>query len=602
MNMMNTTAATTILNIAAYKFVALTDLPPYRAELRRLCQDLELRGTIMLSPEGINLFVAGEELNVRHLLDVLRSHPLLEDLEVKESFSDKQPFNRMLVKLKREIIAFGIDEVRPAVRTSPKLKATELKQWISEGRKFRLLDTRNVYEIDLGTFQNAEHLSIYHFREFPEAIAKLPEETKQEPIVMFCTGGIRCEKAGPLMEQAGFQHIYQLEGGILKYFEECGGAHYDGACFVFDNRVALDPQLKPTGELLCFACQSVITHEDMTSPHFLYGEYCPKCFLTAEQAYQKQIEKRQQAINKFATPLPGSTPYDNVRDIHVPGRFENFALIDFLDAWHPPTGRAQWLAWLADGSITMNEQSVTPERTVHGGECFVQHMPNTVEPDVNVAITLLHEDELLVVVNKPAPLPSHASGRFNRNTLDYIVGAAYRPERLRLAHRLDANTTGLVIFCRKQAASRYVQPQFTQQTVEKVYLARVHGHPTWETTTCDAPIAVEPGPHGIRLVDSSGQPSVTDFKIVKRFDDGTSLLEVYPRTGRTNQIRIHLSHLGHSIVGDSLYLPDGQYGANPTLSVADPAMCLHAWQLSLNHPKDRQRVTYTAPLPDWAFV
>jgi UPF0176 protein len=600
--MMNATTASTILNIAAYKFVALSDLPPYRAELRKLCQDLELRGTIMLSPEGINLFVAGEEPNVRHLLDVLRSNPLLEDLGVKESYSDKQPFNRMLVKLKREIIAFGIDEVRPAVRTSPKLKATELKQWISEGRKFRLLDTRNVYEVDLGTFHNSEHLHIHHFRDFPQAISKLPEETKQEPIVMFCTGGIRCEKAGPLMEQAGFQHVYQLEGGILKYFEECGGAYYDGACFVFDNRVALDPELKPTGELLCFACQSVITHEDMTSPNFLYGEYCPKCFLTPAQAYQKQLEKRQQVINEIANPLPGSTPYDNVREIHVPGRFENFAMLDFLDAWHPPTGRAQWLEWMQAGRITMNEQAVVPEQKVRGGECYVQHMPDTVEPAVNSDIRLIHEDELLVVVNKPAPLPSHASGRFNRNTLDYIVGAAYRPERLRIAHRLDANTTGLVVFCRKHAAARVVQPQFMQQTVEKVYVALIHGHPAWETQSCSAPISAEPGPQGARGVEASGQPAMTDFKVMHRFKNGTSLVEAYPRTGRTNQIRIHLAHLGHAVVGDPLYLPDGRCGDGPTLSLNDAPMCLHAWQLSLDHPKDRQRVTYTAALPQWATV
>lgn len=598
MNTMNTATAS-ILNIAAYKFVALTDLPPYRAELRKLCQDLELRGTIMLSPEGINIFVAGEQRSVRHLLEVLRRNPLLADLDVKESYSDKQPFNRMLVKLKREIIAFGIDEVRPAVRTSPKLKAVELKQWLSEGRKFRLLDTRNEYEIELGTFQNAEHLHIHHFRDFPEAIANLPEETKQEPIVMFCTGGIRCEKAGPLMEQAGFQQVYQLEGGILKYFEECGGEHYDGACFVFDNRVALDPDLKPTGELLCFACQAVITHEDMLSPKFLYGQHCPKCFLTPAQAYQQQIDKRQQAINKLTNPLPGSTPYDNVREIHVPGRFEGFALIDFLDAWHPPTGRAQWLAWLAEGSLMVNELVVAPDRTVHGGECFVQHMPNTVEPDVNAAIELLHEDEFLVVVNKPAPLPSHASGRFNRNTLDYLVGAAYRPEKLRLAHRLDANTTGLVIFCRKHAASRYVQPQFTQQTVEKIYVARVHGHPTWEMTTCDAAIATEPGPRGTRSVDAAGQTAVTDFKVIRRVADGTSLLEVYPRTGRTHQIRLHLWHLGYPVVGDPLYLQNQQTGKQPTLATDSPAMCLHAWQLSFNHPQDGQRVTYTAPQPEW---
>ncbi len=599
---MNPTATeTAILNVAAYKFVTLTDLPPYRAELRKLCQDLELRGTIMLSPEGINLFVAGDEPNVRHLLEVLRRNPLLADLEVKESYSDKQPFNRMLVKLKREIIAFGIDEVRPAVRTSPKLSAAELKRWFDEGRKFRLLDTRNVYEIELGPFHNAEHLNIHHFREFPDAINQLPEETKHEPLVMFCTGGIRCEKAGPLMEQAGFEQVYQLEGGILKYFEECGGEHYDGACFVFDNRVALDPELKPTGELLCFACQAVITHEDMMSPKFLYGEYCPKCFLTPDEAFHKQIEKRQQAINKIANPLPGSTPYDNVREIRVPGRFENFALIDFLDAMHPPTGRAQWNAWLADGNIKLNEQTVAPERIVRGGECFQQHMPNTVEPDVNTAIELLHEDEFLVVVNKPAPLPSHASGRFNRNTLDYIVGAAYRPEKLRIAHRLDANTTGLVIFCRKHAASRFVQPQFTQQTVEKVYLASVHGHPEWDAVTCNAPIAVDPGPNGIRSIDEHGQSATTNFKIVKRLSDGTSLLEVYPKTGRTNQIRIHLSHLGHSVVGDPIYLQSDRYGSSPTLTLDSPAMCLHAWKLSFDHPHDRSRVTYTAPQPDWAY-
>ena len=337
----------------------------------------------------------------------------------------------------------------------------------------------------------------------------------------------------------------------------------------------------------------------MLSPNFLYGQHCPKCFLTPAQAYQKQIDQRQTAINKFAHPLPGSIAYDNLREIHVPGRFENYALLDFLDAWHPPTGRAQWLAWLAEGSLTMNEQLVAPERIVHGGECFVQHLPNTVEPDINAAITLLHEDDLLVVVNKPAPLPSHASGRFNRNTLEYIVGAAYRPEKLRLAHRLDANTTGLVIFCRKHTASRYVQPQFTQQTVEKIYVARVHGHPTWETTTCAAAIATEPGPHGIRSIDAAGQTSLTDFKVIRRFGDGTSLLEVYPRTGRTNQIRIHLWHLGYAIVGDPLYLPKLQTGTNSTLATDSPAMCLHAWQLSFNHPRDRQRVTYAAPLPEW---
>jgi UPF0176 protein len=600
--MTTTTAAPTILNIAAYKFVTLDRLQDRRVEFKKLCTDLDLRGTIMLSPEGINLFVAGEEVAVRHLLTEIRQDPAFEDIEVKESYSAAQPFNRMLVKLKREIIAFGIAEICPEKRTSPKLKATELCKWLSEGRQVRLLDTRNEYEIDLGTFRNAEHLHINHFRDFPAAISQLPEQAKREPLVMFCTGGIRCEKAGPMMERAGFQQVYQLEGGILKYFEECGGAHYDGACFVFDGRVALDPQLKPTGALQCFACQAVITHEDIQSPKFLYGKHCPKCYLTPEQAYVKQLAKRQQQIEHFARPLPGSIPYDNYREIHVPGRLAGLTLIDFLDAWHPQTGRQQWLEWLDLGLISAQGQPVVAERVVREGECFVQHQPDTTEPAVDASIKLLHEDEYLVVVDKPAPLPVHPSGRFNRNTLTHIVGQAYYPEKLRAAHRLDANTTGVVVLCRKYGGSRYVQPQFAQQTVEKVYLARVQGHPVWDSTICEAPISTDPEIHGGRNISEAGQVSVTELRVQSRFSDGTALVEARPRTGRTNQIRIHLWHLGLPIVGDGLYLPGHCYGAAQTLTVSDAPMCLHAWKLTIRHPSSTQPVTYEAALPNWAKV
>lgn len=593
-------AEKTILNIAAYKFVSLGELSSMRSELRRLCSDLQLRGTIMLSPEGINLFVAGEEPNVRCLLDQLRSYPNLEDLEVKESYSEDQPFNRMLVKLKREIIAFGVDGIQPAKQTSPKLSPRELRQWLDEGRPVRLLDVRNEYEVELGTFHNAEHLGINHFRNFPEAIEALPDEAKQQPIVMFCTGGIRCEKAGPLMEQAGFQEIYQLEGGILKYFEECGGKHYDGACFVFDNRVALDPQLKPTGALLCYACQAVLTHEDIASPKFRFGVSCPKCYLTADQAIAKQLQARQRQIDHIATPLPGSIPYDSYRNAHVPGKLDRFTLVDFLAAWHPPIARQQWADWIADGSITYQGQPVAVDRIVREGECYVHHLPAVTEPDVSTEIQLLHEDEFLVIVNKPAPLPVHPSGRFNRNTLSYIVGQAYRPEKLRLAHRLDANTTGLVVLCRKHAASRFVQPQFTEHKVEKVYLAKVHGHPTWESLTCDAAISNEPGSVGTREVSETGRTAITHFKLVRHLADGCSLVEARPVTGRTNQIRIHLAHLGHAVLGDSLYLPDGGRGSQPTLELESDPMCLHAWKLSLVHPQSRQVVHFQAPVPKWA--
>ena len=252
----------------------------------------------MLSPEGINIFVAGEQRSVRHLLEVLRRNPLLADLDVKESYSDKQPFNRMLVKLKREIIAFGIDEVRPAVRTSPKLKAVELKQWLSEGRKFRLLDTRNVYEIELGTFQNAEHLHIHHFRDFPEAIANLPEETKQVPIVMFCTGGIRCEKATAFVKGLGIEDVFHLKGGILKYLEEVPqeDSRWEGECFVFDERVSVGHGLIEGEAELCRACRSPLTLEAKQSPHYEAGVSCPACYDKRTEEDRARYAERQKQI------------------------------------------------------------------------------------------------------------------------------------------------------------------------------------------------------------------------------------------------------------------------------------------------------------------
>lgn len=267
-----------ILNIAAYKFAELQDLPELRERLKTECREAGLKGSILLSPEGINLFIAGEAPAVENLLATLRSIPGLETLEEKRSVSEEQPFNRMLVKLKQEIIAFGVEGINPARRTSPKISAKELKRWIDEGRKFTLLDTRNTYEVKLGTFAGAVTLPIRHFRKFPEAVARLPEELKEMPVISFCTGGIRCEKAAPYLEMAGFREVLQLEGGILKYFEECGGAHWNGECFVFDKRVGVDPALQETGSQLCFACQEPLTAEETKDPRYIYEQSCPYCF------------------------------------------------------------------------------------------------------------------------------------------------------------------------------------------------------------------------------------------------------------------------------------------------------------------------------------
>jgi predicted sulfurtransferase len=267
-----------IVNIAAYKFAELQGLPELRERLKFQCRSLELKGSILLSPEGINLFIAGEAPAVESLLATLRSIPGLENLNEKRSESDDQPFNRMLVKIKQEIIAFGIEGINPSRYTSPKVTAKELKRWLDEGRSFTLLDTRNTYEVKLGTFAGAVTLPLRHFRKFPEAVDALPEELKQVPVVSFCTGGIRCEKAAPFLEMSGFREVYQLEGGILKYFEECGGAHWEGECFVFDKRVGVDPALRETGSQLCFACTEPLTPEELKDPRYVYEVSCPYCF------------------------------------------------------------------------------------------------------------------------------------------------------------------------------------------------------------------------------------------------------------------------------------------------------------------------------------
>jgi UPF0176 protein len=207
----------------------------------------------------------------------VRSIPGLADLTPKESASAEQPYNRMLVKIKKEIIAFGVAGIDPARQPAAKLSPRTLKQWLDEGRAITLLDTRNDYEIRLGTFRGAVAAGIDHFRDFPEAVRRLPPAVKDRPIVMFCTGGIRCEKAGPFMAREGYD-VFQLDGGILKYFEECGGAHYDGECFVFDRRVGLDPNLQETKSVMCFACQMPLTEEDQKDPHYVPDVSCGHCF------------------------------------------------------------------------------------------------------------------------------------------------------------------------------------------------------------------------------------------------------------------------------------------------------------------------------------
>jgi len=590
-----------ITNIAAYKFATLSELKPLRERLLALCKPAGLKGTILLSTEGINLFVAGERSGIDQLLSALRAIPGLEELTPKFSESDEQPFNRMLVRIKKEIIAFGVEGIDPARRTSPKLPARTLKQWLDEGRPVTLLDTRNDYEVKLGTFKGARVAGIDHFRDFPEAVRQLPPEMKTQPIVMFCTGGIRCEKAGPFMEREGFQEIYQLDGGILKYFEECGGDHYEGECFVFDQRVGVDPALRETDSSHCFACLTPLTAEDQKDERFAPPVSCPYCHRSPAVKMSETITSRHEAIRQIVSPLPGSAPYENRRPVNIPAKCDGLTLAACLHGIFGHVERQEWDRICERGAIVNGlNLPMCADHVVRAGEQYFRVFPGTIEPPVNAEIQIVHEDEALIVVHKPAPLPMHPSGRFNRNTLQFILEQVYAPEKPRPVHRLDANTTGLVVLARSRHFARLLQPQFVRGEVEKVYLARVQGHPQADVFECDAPMTEEPGFLGSReVVESGGQEALTQFRVLNRHSDGTATLEARPRTGRTNQIRVHLWSLGFPICGDPAYRPGQQLGEAMTLLPDSTPLCLHAVRLGFVHPVTGGSVTFETDAPSW---
>ena len=267
----------TVVNVAGYRFADMPDRDELRQPFRDLCQELDLKGTILLAHEGINFFLAGSQTSIDSFVKWLEEDARFIDIPLKVSYSDYQPFRRMNVRLKKEIISLGLDHIKPAEMTGEEITPTAFKRLLDAGEEVIVLDTRNEYECRIGTFENAFEMNIRSFRDFPKAVSEMDEDLKDKQVVMFCTGGIRCEKASVVMMDAGFSNVKQLKGGILGYFEEVGGDYWNGDCFVFDRRVAVNPELEETDVVQCFACREPLLIEEQSTGEYVIAQSCPYC-------------------------------------------------------------------------------------------------------------------------------------------------------------------------------------------------------------------------------------------------------------------------------------------------------------------------------------
>jgi len=302
-----------IVVAALYKFVSLPDFHELREPLLDHCLAQNIRGTLLLAEEGINGTVAGSREAIDSLLAYLKADPRLADLSHKESFDSSQPFYRMKVKLKKEIVTMGIDGIDPNEVVGTYVKPKDWNALISDPDVV-LIDTRNDYEVEIGTFKGAVDPKTESFRQFPEYVRQNYNPAKHKKVAMFCTGGIRCEKASAFMKREGFEEVYHLEGGILKYLEEIDQSDslWQGECFVFDNRVSVKQGLEPGEYALCHGCRWPITDADRQSDKYEEGVSCPACHdtLTDEQRQrfrdrQKQIElARQRNVPHVGAPPP----------------------------------------------------------------------------------------------------------------------------------------------------------------------------------------------------------------------------------------------------------------------------------------------------------
>lgn len=279
-----------------YKFVRLADAAVLRQPLLDLCQFHQIKGTILLAMEGINGTIAGNRAAIDAVLAFLRADPRLADLEHKESSSQDFPFDRMKVRLKQEIVTLGVPAADPSQQVGTYVSPEEWNALIADPEVL-VIDTRNQYEVAIGSFQGAVNPHTHSFREFPDYVRNHLDPAQHKKIAMFCTGGIRCEKASAFMLHQGFEQVYHLKGGILKYLEQVPieASLWQGECFVFDQRVALQQGLEPGSHEMCRSCGRPITAADKASPLYEDGICCPACYddLTPEKRSRQQERQRQ---------------------------------------------------------------------------------------------------------------------------------------------------------------------------------------------------------------------------------------------------------------------------------------------------------------------
>lgn len=280
-----------MLVAAFYKFVSLPDYVELRAPLLALCQEQEIRGTILLAQEGINGTIAGSRPAIAQVLDYLRSDSRFADLNVKESETESRMFDRLKIKLKKEIVTLGIPEVDPTQQVGTYVKPQEWNAVISDPETI-VIDVRNRFEVSVGSFEGAIDPETASFRQFPDYVRSQLDPTQHQKVAMFCTGGIRCEKASAYLLSQGFKQVYHLEGGILKYLEEVPSEEslWRGECFVFDQRVAVTQGVKDGSYDMCYACGHPISPDEKASPLYQEGISCPYCSETCSESSEIECE------------------------------------------------------------------------------------------------------------------------------------------------------------------------------------------------------------------------------------------------------------------------------------------------------------------------